>query len=186
MQSLTDILNTLESGGVILFPTDTIWGLGCCATNNDAVKRIFAIKKRDFSKPFPLLVSSIEMLRDYVQDIHPRIETLLSFHEYPLTLIYPKAKNLVPPAIDASGSVAIRLVKDEFCAQLIEKLGVPLVATSANFSGDAYPANYKKINLDLLNEVDLVVKHRQEEKSKGQPSVIAKYDQEGNLQFLRN
>jgi len=186
LQSTTDILNILNDGGIILFPTDTIWGLGCRVDNIDAVKRIFAIKKRDFSKPFPLLVDSIEMLKNYVERIHPRIETLLTYHQYPLTMIYPQAKNLGTPAIHESGSVAIRLVQDEFCALLIKELGVPIVATSANYSGDPFPANFDEINPKILKEVDLVIQHRQNEKIKGQPSVIANYDEAGNLNFIRN
>lgn len=185
MQTKQDIIDALHQGQIILFPTDTIWGLGCRVDNIDAVKRIFAVKSRDISKPFPVLVSSITMLKEYVEHIHPRIETLLTFHEYPLTVIYPKAKNLVPPSIDKSGSIAIRLVQDDFCADIIEKLGVPIVATSANIGGEAFPQNFSEISEAIKKQVDLIVSYRQEEKTKGKPSIIAKYDKQGNLEFLR-
>ncbi len=185
MQSIADIAKKLNNGGLIIFPTDTIWGIGCRIDKLDSIKRIFAIKKRDFNKPFPIIVDSVEMLKQYVEDIHPRVETLLNLHAHPLTVVYPKAKNITAPVAHETGSVAIRIVKDPFCNALIKETGIPLVATSANFSGEPFPNNFSEIDVNLLELVDLVVDHRQNEKSKGKPSVIASYDDKGELEFLR-
>lgn len=185
MQTQQDIIDAFRNGKVILFPTDTIWGLGCSIHNLDAVHRIYTIKKRELSKPFPILVDSIEMLKEYTNNIHPRVETLLTHHTYPLTLIYPEAKDIDPPVADVSGSIAIRIVQDSFCAELIRKIGAPIVATSANLSGESFPRNFSEISEDIKSEVDLVVAYRQDEKKHGEPSIIAKYDHQGNLNFLR-
>ena len=129
--NLETITTTLENSGLILYPTDTIWGIGCDATNEDAVQRIFDLKKRPYDKPFVILVNSIEMLKNYVEHVHPRIETLLIHHIQPLTMIYDRAKNLPAISQHKSGSVAIRVVQDSFCKELIGQFGKPLIASSA-------------------------------------------------------
>ena len=138
------ILTTLENGGLLLYPTDTIWTIGCDATNEEAINRVFALKHWDHSEPFVLLVSSIGMLKDYVERIHPRVETLLVFHERPLTIIYDRAKQLPKNALAKDGSVALRVTKDEFCRSLIENFGKPLVATAACIAGVPFPGHLAK------------------------------------------
>jgi L-threonylcarbamoyladenylate synthase len=185
MQTFNDIDEALQEGKVILFPTDTIWGLGCRVDKPEAVSRIYEIKQREKTKPFPILVNSIAMLKEYVMSAHPRIETLLTYHEYPLTVIYPKARNLDSSLTHESGSIAIRLVQDEFCKSLIDKQGVPLVATSANIAGEAFPQNFTEISEEIKSRADIIVDFRQNEKKAAKPSIIASYDPDGNLEFIR-
>lgn len=185
---LNPIIETLEKGGSILYPTDTIWGLGCDATNAEAVDNIFRIKNRDRSKPFILLVSSVEMLKNYIEHLHPRIETLLQFHVRPLTIIYEKAKNLPPISISQNGSVGIRIPNDDYCKELINAYGKPLVATSANISDEPFPSYFGEISSAVLMQVDFVAKHRQKEKNMNAPSVIARVTNpiSAELEFLRS
>lgn len=185
MDEIEDIIEVLNNNGVIIYPTETIWGIGCRADNRDAIAKIFNIKKRDISKPLSVLVSSIDMLTNTVEHVHPRIETLLLHHTKPLTLIYKKAKSILPPVAHASGSLGVRLTTDPFCRTLIDALGVPLVSTSANYSGKDFPASFRDIDKRMLKEVDYVVKHRQDDLTKADPSVVAMFNQEGDLEFIR-
>ena len=179
-----NIIDLLEQGKVILYPTDTIWGLGCDALNTDAIKKIYKIKKRELDKPFIVLVSSIEMLKDYIQDIHPRVETLLLYHKRPLTLIYPKGKNL-PAILMKKKKIAIRIIKEPLIAKLIEKFGRPIVSTSANIAGTDFPKSYNEINKEIIEAVDYTFKYKQSDTHPGSPSVIATYNKNGKLKFLR-
>jgi len=180
-----DLLECLRTDGIILYPTDTIWGIGCDATNETAVKKIYDLKKRELSKPFVLLVDSLEMLKEYVHQVHPRIETLLSFHQRPLTVVYNQAKNLPPISASDAGSVAIRVVQDAFCKQLIGAFGKPLISTSANISTEPFPANFGEVSSAIIEGVNYVVKFRQDEKTMGEPSVVVKVEENGELVFLR-
>jgi len=184
---LRPIIETLEAGGLILYPTDTIWGIGCDATDPVAVEKVFNLKNRPRHKPFILLVSSIQMLKNYVEQLHPRLETLLIYHERPLTIIYDQAKNLPSNAIADGGSVGIRLVQDPFCKALIENFGKPVVGTSANISDQPFPNNFGEVSSAVIQGVDCVVKYRQADKEKRQPSVIARLNDpvRGELEFLR-
>lgn len=179
------IKEILLNDGIILYPTDTIWGVGCDATNPVAIERIYNLKERDRSKPFVLLVSDIDMLKNYIEAGHPRMETLLSFHVRPLTVIYDKGKNLPANAVSGDGSVAIRIVKDVFCQQLISDLGRPLVASSANISGQPFPANFGEVSSEVIQGVDYVVNHRRDDKTVSEPSVIVKCTPKGELVFIR-
>ena len=183
--NIHDITAILEKGGLILYPTDTIWGIGCDATNPQAIEKIFELKKRDISKPFVLLVDSISMLKDYVEHVHPRVETLLNYHVKPLTMIYDQAKNLPSIAQGGDGSVAIRVVLDPFCKELISHFGKPLVSSSANVSNQPFPANFGGISSEIISGVNYVAKWRQGEKQLNQPSVIAKLSEKEELVFLR-
>lgn len=183
--NLETITATLENGGLILYPTDTIWGIGCDATNPEAVQKIFDLKNRSHDNPFVILVNSIAMLKEYVEHVHPRIETLLIHHVQPLTMIYDQAKNLPSIACSKEGSVAIRVVQDSFCRELISQFGKPLIASSANINDKPYPANFGGISSAVITGVDYVVKWKQGEKKLGQPSVIAKLSDKEELVFLR-
>ena len=182
---IDEIVSILDNSGIILYPTDTIWGVGCDACNPVSIERIYNLKKRDRSKPFVLLVDSIEMLRNYVASVHPRIETLLSFHSRPLTVIYEQGANLPTNAMASGGTVAIRIAKDKFCQQLIKTLGKPLIATSANISGEPFPSNFGEISSDIIQGVEYVVHHRRDDKEQRAPSVIIKYNEKGDLTFIR-
>ena len=183
---LQEAITTLKAGGTILFPTDTIWGLGCDATNEEAVKKIYKIKNRPQDKPLILLASSIEMIKTYVKSIHPKIETLLLYHSRPLTVIYENARNLPSILLPKDKSIGIRIPQDEFCRKLIESYGKPLVSTSANISSQPYPNSFGEIQSNILKNVDHIVALRQQEKSNSKPSVIIKLDQKGELLFLRD
>jgi len=181
-----NIANILVDDGIILYPTDTIWGLGCDATNQVAVERVYNLKQRDRSNPFVLLVDSIEMLKEYVVALHPRLETLMMYHTRPMTVIYEQAKNLPPNVVGSEGSVAIRVAHDSFCRHLIRAVGKPLVATSANISNQPFPAIFGEISSQVIQGVDYVTKHRRTDKTPKKPSVIVRYDGKGELVFLRD
>jgi len=182
---LDDVIATLENGGVILYPTDTIWGLGCDALDVTAIERIYAIKKRPLSAPLLILVDSIEMLKRYAPRIHPRVETLLSMHKQPLTVVYPHVKGLPEILYSKEKTVAIRVASDAFCQEMINRFGRPVISTSANTSGEPWPKGFGEISSEIIKEVNYVVRYRREEKNTGEPSVIAKYNSKGNLTFLR-
>ncbi len=183
--SIQDITNILSNSGILLMPTDTIWGIGCDATNSDAIKKVFDLKQRDYNKPLSILVDSIAMIKDYVVEIHPRIETLLMHHTRPLTVIYPEARNLPDNLLPENRSIAIRVVKDPFCQEIIRQLGKPIVSTSANIAGQPFPAHFGEVSSAIIQGVDYVVKQRQHEKNTSEPSVIVQIDTAGELTFIR-
>lgn len=182
---INKIVAKLEEGQSILYPTDTIWGLGCDATNQEAVEKIFSIKERKPEKPFLLLVDSIEMLRNYVDEIPPRIETLLSVHKKPLTLLYPKAKNLPSVSIANDNSVGIRICHFQFTKRVIREFGKPLISTSANIAGQPSPSFFHEIQNQVRERVDYIVPFYQEDNTPKTPSVIAKIINNGKLHFIR-
>lgn len=182
---LEPVIATLESGGLILYPTDTTWGIGCDATNAAAIDKVSRLKNQANAGPFVLLVASIEMLKHYVVEIHPRVETLLLFHARPLTVIYKDAKNLPPNACGADGSVAVRIPQDVLCKSLLEEFGKPIVATTANIGGMPIPKHFGEISSDVIMGVDYVVKYRTLDKEMGEPSVLARLSDDEELEFLR-
>lgn len=182
---ISEIVRLLEGGSIICYPTDTIWGIGCDATNETAIARVAALKGRAPDKGYVLLVSSIDMLKQYVPKIHPRLETLLAFHQRPLTMIYRGSVGLPGVVKAPDGTVAIRVAQDEFCQQLIAAFGKPLISTSANKNGEPYPPTFGGISSEILGGVDYVVKHRQDDKVPGEPSAIAKLDRHHELDFVR-
>ena len=183
--NLPDIVQFLQNGDVICYPTDTIWGIGCDATNEEAVAKISVIKKRPPEKGYVLLVSSLEMLKNYIPYIPPRLETLLDFHTRPLTMIYTEPENLPKSVLAPDGSVAIRIVQDDFCRQLIEQFGRPLVSTSANVAGQPFPTSFGAISSEILQSCRYVVRHRQRETEPAAPSSIARLDAFQELEFIR-
>lgn len=183
---ISEIAGLIQSGGIICYPTDTIWGIGCDATNEDAIARVTALKGRSPDKGYVLLVNDIDMLRQYVLKIHPRLETLLAYHQRPLTVVYDRPVGLPDAVKSADGSVAIRIATDEFCQNLIRETGKPLVSTSANKSGENYPATFGGISSEILGGVDYVVKYRQDDKEPGEPSSIARLDRHQELEFIRD
>lgn len=176
----------LRMGKVLLYPTDTIWGLGCDATNQSALEYIYKIKKRDRSKPCILLVHSIDQLKKHVKEIHPRIENLLLYHNKPTTIIYEANDSLHPALINNDGTVAIRLIKQEFCSELIKILDRPLVSTSANLQGEPFPQNFDEISESIKSQVDIIVDRIYESKSKSEPSIMLSFDNKGELKFIRS
>lgn len=181
-----NIAEILANDGIILYPTDTIWGIGCDATNPVAVERVYNLKQRDRSKPFVLLVDNIEMLKEYVVSVHPRLETLMTYHKRPMTVIYDQAKNLPQNVVGPGGSIAIRIALNPFCQQLIQTVGKPLVASSANIGNEPFPSIFGEISSQVIMGVDYIARHRRTDKSPKEPSVIVRYDGKGELVFLRD
>lgn len=175
----------LRNGGVLLYPADTIWGIGCDATNKDAIKKVYEIKGRDYTKPLIVLVSDITQLYKVVPSIHPRIETLLHFHERPLTVIYPGVNEEFSHLAASDGSIGVRIVKTGFCQHLLDAFENPLVSSSANLSGEPSPTTFGTISTEIIGKVDYAVPAFTEKGLTGMPSVIARYDANGELDFLR-
>jgi len=179
------VVEAMENGGMVLYPTDTIWGIGCDALNAQAIENIYNLKKRPKNKSFILLVNSLEMLKAHVKNLHPRIETLLLYHQRPLTIIYDDPQNLPEAVIHPKGTVAIRLTQDKFCSQIIEKLGRPIVSTSANISGQSFSGHFGGVSSEIIIGVDYVVRHRQKEKITTPPSVIMRMADNEELIVVR-
>jgi L-threonylcarbamoyladenylate synthase len=176
----------LKKGGIILYPTDTVWGLGCDATKVKSVERIFNIKKRPESKGFIILLDQFEKLYDYVEVVPEITPDLIRSYDQPLTVIYPKAKNVARNLTHPDGSIAIRIVRDEFCKKMISLFGKPVVSTSANISGRPAPLIFSKIHPDVIKEVDYVVDLYQSRIDQTKPSTIIKFDASGNFKIIRN
>lgn len=178
-------LKVLDDGGVILYPTDTIWSIGCDATNPQAIEKVYDIKKKTTTKSFEILVDSLEMLKNYVEHLHPKLETLLMYHMRPLTIVFDEARNLPDTAIAPDGSVAIRVVQDAFCRALIAEFGKPLLASFASVGDMTFPTSFGSISSEIIEGVDFVVKYRQNEKASSEPSVMVKLTDQDELVFLR-
>lgn len=184
-EDIKESLNTLKNGGVILYPTDTVWGLGCDATNPLAVKKIFEIKSREEGKSLLVLVNSEVMVSRYVTEVPEIAYELMSVSDTPLTIIYPCGKNLAPGVCAADGSVGIRICMDEFCNELINRFRKPIISTSANLSTKPTPANFSEIEESLLEMVDYVVKYRQDDRQKHTASPIIKLESNGTIKIIR-
>ena len=178
-------LEVLQKGGIILYPTDTVWGIGCDATNEAAVKRIFELKKRADSKAMIILVHDEQSILNYVEINELQVFDYIKGIHKPTTVIYPSAKNLASNLIGEDGSVAIRICKDPFCKTLIKQFGKPIVSTSANISGYPTPMCFNDISFEIIEGVDYVVKYKQDDNEIKQPSAIVKWDAEGNLVIIR-
>ncbi|MBT8219561.1 MAG: threonylcarbamoyl-AMP synthase [Bacteroidia bacterium] len=183
IEKAVDVINR---GGILLYPTDTIWGLGCDPFNSKAIEKVLQLKKRDADKAFILLVDSIDMLKKYIDRLHPRVETLLFYNTRPLTIIYDNPVHLPEEIISSDGSIAIRVTTDPFCKHLIHHFGKPIISTSANVSGEPYPPNFSAISSEIISGVDYVVNIRQTEEKEVQPSVIATVNSKGELEFIRS
>jgi len=175
----------IKSGGLILYPTDTIWGIGCNATNADAILRVNRVKDRPPGKPLVILVDSIPMLKEFARDVHPRVETLLEFHNKPLTVIYPVTTGLPDMLKAPDGSIGIRITHDPFCKALIGLSGCPLVSTSANQAGQPFPNTFGEVSSIIIKGVDYVCKYKQGSRDFQPPSVIATFDKSGAFKFIR-
>lgn len=175
----------MQAGGLILYPTDTIWGIGCDATNEAAVKRVYDLKQRVDNKAMLVLIDSNAKLNGYVSNIPDIAWDLIAIADRPLTIIYPDAKNLASSLLAEDGSVGIRISNEEFSRKLCERFRKPLVSTSANISGQPSPANFSEISEEIKNGVDYIVKYRQDDMSKSRPSGIIKLGEGGLIQVIR-
>lgn len=175
----------LWKGGVILYPTDTIWGIGCDATNEDAVKRVYKIKKRDASKSMLVLMENPVKLQNYIVNVPDIAWDLIDLADKPLTIIYDGARNLVTSLVAEDGSIGIRITSELFSAELCKQFRKPIVSTSANLSGEAVPSNFSEISEEIKKAVDYIVTYRQKDKSKAQPSSIVKLSKNGTISIIR-
>jgi len=178
-------LEVLRSGGVILYPTDTVWGIGCDATNESAVKRIYEIKKRADSKAMLILIDSPAKLQAYVDEVPEIAWDLIELSEKPLTIIYPTAKNLASNLIAEDKSIGIRVTNEVFTKSLCSQFRKAIVSTSANVSGESTPANFSQISNEIKSAVDYVVDFRQNELTQPNPSSIIKLEKGNVFKIIR-
>lgn len=182
---LKKALEVLKKGGVILYPTDTIWGIGCDATNEEAVKKIYQIKKREDSKSMLVLLENPAFLERYVKEVPEIAWDLTEISTTPLTVIYPGAKNLAPGLIAEDGSIGIRLTREAFTSQLLQRFRKPIVSTSANISGQKSPAFFDEISEEVKSQVDYIVEYRQNDSTPARPSGIIKLWPGGRIDIIR-
>ncbi|RHL09727.1 MULTISPECIES: L-threonylcarbamoyladenylate synthase [Bacteroides] len=185
IEDIKKACQVMNEGGVILYPTDTIWGIGCDATNEEAVRRVYEIKRRSDSKAMLVLVDSPVKVDFYVQDVPEVAWDLIEVADKPLTIIYSGARNLASNLIAEDGSVGIRVTNEEFSKRLCQQFRKAIVSTSANISGQPSPVNYSEITEELKSMVDYVVGYRQEEMGHPKPSSIIKLDKGGVIKIIR-
>lgn len=184
-EAIQKAVEVLEAGGIILYPTDTVWGIGCDATNTDAIDRIFTLKQREESKSMIVLVANEVQLERSVKEVPEMAWDLVDLSEKPTTLVLNDPIGFSKKIIAPDNSIAIRLTRDRFCQELIRRFRKPIVSTSANISGKATPASFDAIEEAIKNGVDYVVPLRQDETESKTPSSIIKIDPSGLIQILR-
>lgn len=184
-ETLKKALDVVHQGGVILYPTDTIWGLGCDANNAEAVEKINKIKQRSTDKSFIILLDSDHKLPSYVREIPDVAYQLIEYTDKPLTIIFDGGRNVAPNVLNTDGSLGIRIVKHDFCTPFLQKFRKPLVSTSANISGQPSPQIFDEIAQEIKDAVDYIVEFEQENTTKKQPSTIMKLDASGKFEFIR-
>ena len=175
----------MATGGLILYPTDTIWGIGCDATNEEAVHRVYELKRRSDHKAMLVLLDSEAKLNGYVSNVPDIAWDLIEVADKPLTIIYSDAKNLAPSLVGEDGSVGIRITREAFSRQLCERFRKPVVSTSANISGEPSPASFSEISEEVKKGVDYIVEYRQDDQTKAKPSSIIKLGDGGLVQVIR-
>jgi L-threonylcarbamoyladenylate synthase len=184
-EELNRCLQVLRNGGTILYPTDTVWGIGCDATNRRAVDKIYRLKKRLESKSLIILLDEAEKIKRYVKVVPDIAWDLLEIVGSPLTIIYPGAMNLAKNVIAEDNSIAIRIIRNEFCKRLIHEFDKPIVSSSANISGEPTPMVFKNISTDISNNVDYVVNLYQDQFHELKPSRIIKLNVNGEFHVIR-
>jgi L-threonylcarbamoyladenylate synthase len=184
-ENLKNAIECLQRGEIILFPTDTIWGIGCDATNEEACKRIEELKNRPDNKSFVILVDGFQMIEKYIPEFPPVIYDLVDLSEKPLTVVYPGAKNLAPSVLASDGSVGIRLTKDPLCVSLIRGLKKPIVATSANISNQPFPTCFEEISEEIKKGINATILEKLNE-TRNQPSQIIKIGLDSSIKIIRS
>ncbi|MCF2604533.1 MAG: L-threonylcarbamoyladenylate synthase [bacterium] len=185
IEDIKKACEVMAAGGLILYPTDTIWGIGCDATNEEAVRRVYELKRRSDHKAMLLLMDSSAKLNYYVQEVPDVAWDLIELADSPLTVIYSGARNVAPNLLAEDGSVGIRITQEEFSHKLCERFRKPLVSTSANVSGEPSPANFSEISATIKAGVDYIVRYRQDDLSKAAPSHIIKLGAGGLVKIIR-
>lgn len=187
-QDLRNAVDVLRKGGVILYPTDTVWGIGCDATNSEAVKKVFRIKQRDDAKALITLVGSVAQLERTVEGIPEVAYQLIEFSERPVTIIYDKSApgaHIAPELQAPDGTIGVRLTNEEFSAALCRTFGKPIVSTSANISGHATPSSFREISQEILDAADYVCTTRRDEESAARPSTVMRLSEDGCFKIIR-
>ena len=182
---LESCLRTLRDGGLILYPTDTIWGIGCDATSDEAVRRVYALKQRADHKAMLTLVDSTSRIGSYVDTIPDIAWDLVELSERPLTIIYPRARNLAPSLLGPDGSIGIRVTRERFSHALCERFRRPIVSTSANLSGHPSPKCFNEISDEVIRGVDYVVHYRRTDLTPARPSGILFLGADGTIKVIR-
>lgn len=185
LSDLNEALRVLKEGGLILYPTDTVWGIGCDATNPDAVRRVFELKQRDDAKALISIVHTGAILPHLMREVPSIAYDLIDATTHPLTIIYPEIHGLAPNLLAEDGSAAIRIIDEPFCVKMCERFRKPIVSTSANVSGQPTPAHYGKVAPEIKNGVDYIVKYRQRDRSITQPSGIIKLETDSTFRIIR-
>ena len=183
-EDITNALAALKKGAIILYPTDSVWGIGADATNASAVEKIYALKKRKDTKAMIVLVPEEKWILDYVAEPKPKVADYIKGIAKPTTVIYEHAKNVAPNLIASDGSIAIRICKANFAQQLMQAFGKPIVSTSANISGQPTPIAFKDISQEIIKGVDYVVNLHQD-KIAGKPSTIIKLSNDSQVKIIR-
>ncbi|HHW81827.1 MAG TPA: threonylcarbamoyl-AMP synthase [Bacteroidales bacterium] len=184
-EDIKKAIEVLREGGIILYPTDTIWGIGCDATNEEAVEKLYAIKHRDKSKSMLILLDNPGKLQAYIQDVPDIAWDLFDLADKPLTIIFENAKNLAPNLINSDGTIGIRITNEDFSRNLCMRFRKPIVSTSANIAGQDAPQNFNDIDPEIIDMVDYVVEYRQDEMYKQTPSSIIKLGSSGEIDIIR-
>lgn len=184
-EDIKKCIEVLRNGGLILYPTDTVWGIGCDATNAEAVAKVYALKRRDDSKSLIVLFDTVQRIQGYVERMPDVAYDMMDLTDKPLTLIIDGAKNMAKNIIATDGSVGVRVTNENFSHELCARFRKPLVSTSANISGQPSAAIYSEISEDIINGVDYVVKYRQDDTTKKKPSSIIKIDNSGLVKIIR-
>jgi L-threonylcarbamoyladenylate synthase len=179
-------VEVLRSGGTILYPSDTIWGIGCDATNPRAVERVYKIKFRTPQKSMIILADGFDMIAKYIDKVPETAVDLMNSVNDPITIIYNNAKNLAKNIVAEDGTIAIRIPRDEFCLELITMLGKPITSTSANISGDPSPVSFSKINPKIKSEVDYICRSNHSNINTMKPSTIVRINSDGHIEIVRN
>ena len=183
-QEIKTCLEVLNNGGLILYPTDTVWGIGCDATNPEAIKKVYQLKQREDSKSLICLAADDRMLKKYVKEVPQVAIDIIEIADKPTTIIYDEAQNLAQNLIADDGSIAFRIPDDDFCYWLLRKFNKPIVSTSANISGEPTPNSFKEISAPILKGVDYVV-NLQRDKICKNPSSIIKLSNNGVVKVIR-
>ncbi len=184
-QEIKNTVEVLKKGGIILYPSDTIWGIGCDATNPDAVAKIYEIKQREDSKSMLVLIDKAGRIPSYVSEMPDLAWDLVELSEKPLTIIYPNGKNLAKNLLAPDGSIGIRVVNHEFCSKLISRFGRPIVSTSANISGKISPKSFYDIDKEIKSKIDHIVSEEFDHPVSDKPSSIIMLGINGEIKIIR-
>lgn len=182
-ETIQQAIHILKKGGLLLYPTDTVWGIGCDATNAEAVDKIYALKQRQEEKAMICLVSDFKMLNQYVEEVPEVAYDILKYAAKPTTIVYDNPIRVAENVVGKDNTLGIRVCKDKFCNQLIRKFKKPIVSTSANFSGKATPKTFQQIDPKIIEAVDYVVEDKKYKP--GKPSTVIKLSLDGKVSVIR-